>query len=802
MRNGAKLLLSSGLGISLCVAMAGNSIAAARVTQDAPQEVSRTVFSIPAQPLATALIAFGKQANVQVLTAGCTIARFRSLGAMGEFTAPQALSKLLEGTGLIYEFTEQGTVVVTMPESSAKKTSASPQHPEVTQLTPVEADALIGRDVGFKASLTSIGSRNDADLIDVPQSVSVVTRDLMDSQQALTVEDAVRNVAGVAFVEGSSGLPLFQIRGFYTGNGLIDGMPNSNAGSGDFPPLIGLERVEVIKGPQSILGDSTGNSFGGLVNVATKQPQGEPWHEISYTVGKQGQSEVGLDTTGPLGHVAGLTYRLIVSGDYADRTPQGYRNRRSGYIAPSIGWYTTSTQLVVGAQRILNRLPMPDHVVLLGDTVSTATPFGLLTGNEYDYANYQTNRLYYLLDQQLGNAWTWRSRGQYVQQQNDLQNWTLYNPTLAGNVMPYAEAYRYSDAYYSLQNDFIRVFGTGPVTHTVTLGLDYSRSRVGHTDDFWHAYDGNNGVYNVFTDAALPRVSAVVQAQDNAPLSGTPWSVDNGLFLQDQLSLGERWDMLLALRRSAYEVETTDAQGNPWTPKRTKWVPNAGIVYKLTPDVAFYGGTSNGFQPLSYLGENGRPLVPALSRQWETGAKFNLFHQQAWLTVSLYRIMLDHSYLWLEAMPNFASLGPGQTNRGLEVEFTGRVAPGLDITSSYTNAQISNHDGTQPTGAPRQRFNLWANYWFQGSALKGWGVAGGVLARSRSLGQSQDYSTYFPSPGQAEVDANISYRADHWRMTLGMKNLFGRTLYASDFDETFVPVRNRRTVMLSGTYDF
>lgn len=800
MRKGAALLLSGSLLTWVCLAVPGSCLAGPRAAQEPSPPAHSIDFAIPVQPLATALIAFGKQANVQVLTAGSTVARFRSQGATGSLTADAALARLLDGTGLSYEFTGQGTVVVTAPAAPGKKASSSDPQDEIKELTAVEADALVGRDVGFKASLTSVGSRNDAELIDVPQAVSVVTRGVMESQQALTVEDVVRNVAGVSYVDGSDGLPLFQIRGFYAGNGLIDGMPNSSAGSGDFPPLVGLERVEVIKGPQSILGDSNGNSFGGLLNVTTKQPQSEPVREVSYTLGQYGNMQAALDLAGPLGHSSGLTYRLVMSGDYAERSPQGYRNRRSGYLAPSIGWTTSSTQLVVGAQRIVNRLPMPDHAVVLGNTVGSATPFGLLTGNAYDYANYQTNRLYYLLDQQLPDAWTWRSRGQYVHQQNDSQSWTMSNPTLSGDVFPYAEAYRYSDSYFSLVNDLIRVFGTGPVTHTVTVGADYSRSRVGHTDDLVHFYDA--GDYNLFTDPPLPRVSDVVQAADNVPIAGTPWSVNSGLFLQDQLSLGEHWDMLLAARRSYYEVSTTDMEGNPWTPRRTKWVPNAGIVYKLTPDVAFYAGTSNGFQPLSYLGENGRPLVPALSRQLEVGTKLNLFHQQAWLSVSLYRIMLDHSYLFLETYPNVASFGPGQTNRGLEIEFAGRVAPGLDITSSYTNAQISNHDGSAPTGAPRQRFNLWASYWFQSEALKGWGIAGGVQARSHSLGQSLDYSTYYPSPGQAEVDANVSYRTDHWRMSLGVKNLFARTLYAADFNETFLPLRTRRSVVLSGSYDF
>jgi iron complex outermembrane receptor protein len=794
----AKLLMLSSLAMTANLAIPGTGIAAARATPEA----AHFDFAIPTQPLATALIAFGKQANVQVLTAGSTIARYRSPGVTGHLSPAEALTALLQGTELDYEFSNPGTVVV-MPRArkAQGKTPVGNSRDEAKVLTPVVANALVERNVGFMATLASTALRNDVDLIDVPQSVSVVTRDLMDSQQVLTVADAVRNVAGVQYVDGSEGLPAFQVRGFYTGSGLIDGMPSGIAGSGDFPPLVGLQQVEVYKGPQSILGDTSGNNFGGLVNVSLKQPQNEQVHQLSYTFGELGETQLGVDLAGPLGKTPGLTYRLVASGEYADRSPQGYRHRRSAYFAPSIGWRGNSTQLVVGVQRILNRLPVPDHQVLLGNSLSTATPFSVLPGNPSDYASYQTNRIYYLLDQQLGHAWTWRSRGQYVQQRNDQQSWGLYDPMINGDVSAWAEAYRYNDAYYSLQNDFIRVFGTGPVTHTLTLDLDYSRSRIGHTDDLLHAYD--QGTYNVLTSPPLPRVSAVVQAEDNQPLSGTPWSVDNGLLLQDQLALGDRWDMTLALRRSAYQVATNDIQGNPLELRRTKWVPNAGLVYKLTPDIAFYGGTASGFQPVSYLGENGQPLEPALSRQVEAGGKFNLFNEQARLTVSFYRIMLDHSYVLLSPQPpNFATLGPGQTNRGLELEFVGHAAPGLDISTSYTNALISNHDGTAASGAPRQRFNLWASYWFQGDALRGWGLAAGVLARSKSLGQSLDYSTYYHIPGQAEVGANVSYRTDRWRMTLGVKNLFGRRLYPADFTESFVPVRTRSSVLLSGTYDF
>jgi iron complex outermembrane recepter protein len=788
-----------------CLAVSGGlaTPCAARATAHEASDGTCVDFSIPAQPLATALIAFGKQANLQVLTSGSAIAGFRSAGLGGRFSSSDGLNRLLQGTGLAFEFPDARTVVVKPAKLPGSNAGAS--HPannlEVKELTPVQADALVGQDVGFMATLTSTATRNDADLIDVPQSVSIITRELMDSQQVLTVADAVRNVAGVQYIDGSDGLPLFQIRGFYAGNGLTDGMPNSIAGSGDYPPLVGLQRVEVLKGPQSILGDTTGNSFGGLVNVTVKQPQSETVREFSYTLGEQGQTQAALDLAGPLGHTPGLSYRLVVSGEYAERTPQGYGQRRSAYVAPSIAWRGPTTQLVVGVQRILNRLPIPDHVLVLGDSLSSASPFGLLPGNPRDVANYQSNRLYFLLDQLLGDTWTWRSRGQYVQQRNDQKSWTLYNPLPSGDVDAWAESYRYSDAYYSWQNDLVGVFDTGTLTHTVTLGFDYSRSRIGSSDDYLHEYDG--GVYNLFTSGPLATVQSVIQPSDDEPLAGTHWSVDSGLFMQDQMALGEHWDVLLALRRAAYDVSTDDEAGNPWTPRRTKWVPNAGLVYKLTPDLAFYAGTASGFQPVSYLGDNGRPLVPALSRQLEAGAKFNLFDERARLTVSLYRIMLDHSYVLVQEQPPFfGSLGPGQTNRGAEVEFVGQLRPGLELSSSYTHAQISNHDGTPSTGAPQQRFNLWASYWFQGTSLRGWGVAGGVVARSRSLGQRSDYSTYFVAPGQAELAANVSYRTDRWRVTLGAKNLLARRLYAEDFDETFVPVRIRRSVLLTGSYDF
>lgn len=785
-RGGVRWLLGSLLLVVSGASEAGPSAACRR-------------FDVPAQPLATALIAFGRQADVQVLTDGAAVARVRSPGIRGCLDARAALAGLLRGSGLEYTFTGTATVAVTpiATPSPAPGRGVAPAR----ELAPVEADAMVARDRGFLAVLTSTASREDAALIDVPQSVSVVTRDLMDAQQAQSVADVVRNVAGVQAIDGATGLPSFQIRGFYTGNGLIDGMPSSIAGSGDFPPLIGLDRVEVFKGPQSILGDTTGNTFGGLLNVTLKQPRSRPAHLLQYALDDDGQASVGVDLTGPLSGYPGFDYRLVAYGGYADHSAQGYRNRRSGYLAPSLAWQDERTRLVVGAQRIANRLPTPDHLVLLGDRLSQASPFGLLPGHPGDYASYRTSRLYYLLDRQLDARWSWRSRGQYVSQRNASSAWTLADPQPDGQVLAVAQQYRYGDAYDSLQNDLVGTFTTAATEHTVTLGLDYARARVGHIEDRIGLY--GNAPFDLYGGIALPPAASVLTPADDSPQPGSPWQTDTGLFVQDQWAIGEHWNLVGTARRSAYEVIATDPQGRTVQLHRSRWVPDAGLAYKPSPGITLYASMASGFQSLSYLGSDGRLLPPALSRQVEAGAKFELFDQQARLTLAAYRIRLDHSYLLVSAQqPGFASLGPGQTNRGAEVELVGRLAAGLDASLNYTNARIANRDGTAAPGAPRQRLDLWLDYRFQGVRLQGWGIGGGVRARSRSLGQSSDFSTWYRVPGQAELDFALSYRAPRWRVTLGAGNLLARRLYAADFDETFIPLRTRTRLRLTGSYDF
>jgi iron complex outermembrane receptor protein len=778
----------------------------------AAEQAAAVRFEIPAQALATALIAFGKQANVQVLTAGQTVDALRSRAVSGTLTPEMAMARLLEGSNMSFSFVDARTVVVKPRTTASVQPSKRPEAALVaTLLPPIQAIGLVGRDAAFMADVSGGPGRMLSDPLDVPQSVSVVTQDLLQSQQVQSIADAIRNVAGAQYVAGTGGLPTFDVRGFVAGNGMTDGMLNQIQGVGDYPPMIGVERVEVLKGPQAILGDTSAyNNFGGLIDIVLKKPQSDPLRRLMFSVGEHGEKQLGVDLAGPLNASKSWSYRLIANIDAANRTPQGMRGQRNRYVAPSIGWSTTNTTFIAGLSWMMNRMPIPDHTVLLGSSLGTASPSGLLLDNPNDHTSAETRRVFYMLDHRFNDTWTFRSRGQYVRQSEDQQNWLMDSIQPSGDLFATAQHFHASDTYYTLQNDVVANFGHGWLQHTAMLGFDYTRTQIGHG---FNAFSSLSLPYNLFSGGSLPAPVSQISPDDyaNGYSSGDPWTTDSGVFMQDLIHFGERLQALLAWRRTSYRLDTTYADGSPWNLHRVHWVHDFGLVYKLTPELSVYANTSNGFQPDPYLGRNNRPLPPSLSRQFEAGAKLDLFEHRARLTVAAYRILLDHSYdEYLPMAPYYIISGPGQSNQGFEIEFNGRVAPGWDVSSAYTHASVHNNDGTPATGQSRQLFNLWTSYRFRSSRLHGFGVAGGVSARSSSLGQLSDGST-LTIPGQARVDANVFYRAPRWSLTLGVKNLLARRLY-SPYNppingsfvplDTFVPLDNHRSYLLSGTVDW
>ncbi|MHB1057734.1 MAG: TonB-dependent siderophore receptor [Rhodanobacter sp.] len=798
--------MRQALGICLAWGVAAGFAAPAGATPGALiLNAGQDRFSIPPQPMSSALMELGRQADVQILASSHAIAGRYTAGISGRLKVEAALARLLKGSGLGYEVIGKRTIVVHQRDFTpavsyeSRLSGTKPSVPIVSVLDTVNVSGLLLSDAGFLATGTRGATRTDTPLADIPQSVSIVTHDLMDSRQAFEVADVVRHVAGVDYVDGFGGPPLFRIRGFNTGNGLTDGMPNGVARIEDLPPLIGIERVEVLKGPETILGESSvDNNFGGSVNIVMKRPQAQPVRQLTFSTGRDDGTRLGVDLAGPIDEQGRLTYRWIAAGNRAGRTAQGYRGQRSGYLAPSIAWQDDATRLLLGLEYVDNRVPVPDHTVLLGQSLGDASPFDQLLGNPDDHARFRTRRAFYMAEQALDDNWSLRSRGQYVSQRSSGQAWAFSDTQRFGLTEAQARTYRYADAFYTLQNELAASFDQGMLVHDLLLGIDYARTHAGNSNDSSVVTTGTVINAGLQPDTFLP--SASLQDASLArthPLGGT-WSTQVGLFAQDQVSIGESWHVLATLRHATYEL----AGGTVPAMRRSKWVPRLGVVYQPIPGVSVYASSNTGFQADALLGEDGRPLPPSVSRQIEVGTKTELFDRRARLGLAWYRIRLDRSIGQVSPeAPHFAVPSPGQTNTGVEIEFDGQVLPGLDVSASYTGARIRNHDGSLPYGAPRHQWSTWASYRFQRAALQSWGVAGGVFGRSRSTGRIES-GGYFDIPGQVSAEANLTWYADPWALTLGVKNLFGHTLYAVNAESSFVPVRQGRIFLFSGTFRF
>jgi iron complex outermembrane receptor protein len=793
-------------GLCLAWSVATGFAVAASVASGAPVlKADQDRFTIPPQPMSSALMELGRQADVQILASSSALAGRYTDGISGSLKVEAALARLLDGSGLDYEVIGTRTIVVHLRDFTpavsyrSRLGGAKPSVPIVSELDTVHVSGLVLSDAGFMADGTRGATRTDSELAEIPQSVSIVTRDLMDSRQAFEVADVVRHVAGVDYVDGFGGPPLFRIRGFNIGNGLTDGMPNGVARIEDLPPLIAIERVEVLKGPETILGESSvDNNFGGSVNIVMKRPQADPVHQLTFSTGRDDGARLGVDLAGPLDEQGRLTYRVIAAGNHAERTAQGYRGQRSGYLAPSVAWRGDATRLLFGLEYVDNRVPVPDHTVLLGQSLASASPFDRLLGNPDDHARFRTRRAFYMAEQTLDNGWSLRSRGQYVSQRSGGQAWTFSDTQRFGLTEAQARTYRYSDAFYTLQNELAASFDQGVLVHDVLLGVDYARTHAGNDNASSILTTGVAVNAELQPDNLLPSASSQYASLARTHLLGGSWSTQVGLFAQDQVSIGDSWHVLATVRHATYEL----TGGAMPAQRRSKWVPRLGVVYQPVAGVSVYASSSSGFQVDALPGEDGRPLPPSVSRQIEVGTRTEMFDRRARLGVAWYRIRLDHSIDRVSPeAPYFAVPGPGQTNTGVEVEFDGRVLPGLDVSASYTGARVRNHDGSLPYGAPKHQWSTWASYRFQRAALQSWGVAGGVFGRSGVTGRVES-GGHFDIPSQVSAEANLTWYAAPWTVTIGVKNLFAGTLYAINAESSFVPMRQGRQVLLSGTFRF
>ncbi|WP_124094821.1 TonB-dependent siderophore receptor [Burkholderia gladioli] len=761
------------------------------------QQAAQHTYHLPSGPLDRTLVEIAKVAHLPLSYDAALVQSLKSAPVNGTYSGEAAIRKALQGTGLDLVPTANGGYTLAHVKVDVKAATAAATTVAGTSTAQVDTtlpliSVAASRDsggTGFVAESSSTYARSDVPLSETPKSVSVINAAVIQSQADQSLSDVLRNASGVVTRPGPLGVPQYTIRGFTAENLTSDGLATVGSAP-NVTPTIAISSVEVIKGPSAIV---NGNSPpGGVINLVKKTPQADPFHEIKLGYGSYGDVQIALDSTGAITVDKKLRYRLIISGERVGQNAMGYDGQRNFYFAPTLQWKDSTTDLTVGYERTVDREPVPQYTLgyAAGDIYRNYIDKPL--GQPSDHFGAQTDNIFFNLEQKVGNAVTFVSKGSYTRSQQTQQAWTPMLPLSATNGSSFFNFDSLSDYYgWSLQNYVRGKFDVGGVKNTLIAGWDFLRINQ-------YQFDTTTfnplSVPNVFGAFAFPSSDTGNLAPD-----GASQYTQTGLYLQDQLSY-MNFHMLASVRRDTYLTNAINGSGLFPGTHQNAYSPSLGLLYDLTSEVSAYVSYNRGFQPGTAMRFGGGFLPPQVSQQVEVGMKFNLLDDKLAITTSAYRTSFSNYNVNDPLHRGFSLPVGGAVSRGFEAEINGQPLPGVNVVGTYTYNDFVQPSGTKlAVNLPKNSASLWATYNFRSEKLQGFGVGAGLFFAS---GQYIDSGSAYRIPSQVETDLGVFYRKKGYGLNLSVKNVFNRKLYYSSTTSTLIPMGPERTVMLTGTYDF
>ncbi|WP_157956586.1 TonB-dependent siderophore receptor [Dyella sp. C11] len=784
MRFPAPLALPLALSICLTGALLPSAVFA-------QIDASRTVqISVAAGPLGPALTDLAQQLGLPLAVDPSLVSHLAAPAISGRLTARQALERVLAGTDLVA--TQKDGVLIVQRAPQAKR-----------GVTPLAAVNVTGLTTGYVAHDSTAGTKTDTPLIETPQSISVITRDQMDARAVQSVSEALRYTPGVmAEANGSlvTETDYYTVRGFIDANPYLDGLSTLTYFT-VLAPVIeteGLERVEVLRGPASVLYGQA-QSPGGMVNAVSKQPTDTPLHEVSVATGSYGRAEGSFDLGGPVDDSGQWLYRVTGLARDTGTQVDNARDKRY-FLAPSLTWKpsddTHLTVLTHFSYRDANNLPndLPAQGTLLPNpNGKIPTDFTDRDSNFDRFARHEY-AIGYEFEHRFNDTVTVRQNVRYAHAGLDYD--IIGNAGLEDDLRTmdrYAFKAIASSDVVTADNQVEFRFDTGAVRQTVLVGLDYL-----HSEDRWAEQDASAPPIDIF--APVYGVTIDLPAVD---YSAAHTIQQLGVYAQDQLRWAN-WVATLSGRQDWSSTATTDRLADARTTQDSdKFTYRAGLVYLFDNGLAPYVSTSTSFTPSIGNAFNGSPFNPTLGKSYEAGLKFQPKGQNSYLMASVYNLTQSNVLTQDPDHPEFQVQSGKVRVRGVELSGVSDLGDGLSLIASYTymdGRQLHNNDGTQgnrPTNVPTNMANVWLDKSFQQGVLRGFGVAGGVRYVASFYG---DLENTLRVPAVTLFDAAIRYDVQRWRFSLNAQNLFDKVYVSECANLNYCGYGLRRSFIAKATY--
>lgn len=784
------------LAISLCLAFIAPAPAQA---QETPISIS-----LPAQPLGNALVQLANQYTLQLAYAPEIVSGLSAPAISGNLTADQALQRLLAGTGIEFQ-RHGGNVSLSRPRSDS-----------AAQLAPVTVsgrqDATTEGSGSYAANSITLHKGSES-IKDIPQSITVMTRQLMEDQQLTTISEVMEKAPGVVVAKDENANLTFYSRGFRIDNYQLDGTGISfdSIYRPDFDMAM-YDRVELLRGAEGLF--SAAGEPGGTVNLVRKRPTHDWQYQFTASTGSWKNNRVEADLGGPLafeGKLRGRVVAMVQDREFFYSPSDERKHLFYGALALDL---SPTTLLTAGASYQRTRsnkwyLGIPSYFD--GGDIGLDRREALTT--DWSKKNPTIKEYFATLEQGLGPNWT--ATLSAAKQTFDEEQRTF---VVQGPIDRTTRAFSMASAMYEDTGNHAKSVDfnlAGSVTlwgrkHQVLVGADWRSSKAVQmrNEQDISIYTGQITLDN-FQNLNFPEPSTV-GARGGWPDMGAE---QKGIYGKLQLQLTDAWRAIVGGRYGNYEYNSDtadyDANGNLIFFEESRYrdtgilTPYAGLVYDLNDNWTAYASWTEIFKPqANYLaGPPGasKALDPIKGRNLELGIKGSLLDNTLQTSLALYRIertgeaVEDPSYPFTPGTlgNNCCYLAQGElVSQGVDLELSGQLARGWQVFAGYTYNQNKDKSSDAPFHAvtPKHMFKLWTTYQLPGN-LSAWTVGAGVTAQSRQTNSGRAWVRYpngswsqeafsISQGGYAVWDASVQYKlAKDWTVALNVKNLFDRYYY-------------------------
>ncbi|AXE62786.1 hypothetical protein BBF93_00090 [Hyphomonas sp. CACIAM 19H1] len=652
---------------------------------------------------------------------------------------------------------------------------------DVSEESPLIADKVIvtGQRATYAPPTASTGSREPVSILEIPHSISVITRQRIEDQNMAGIEDALSQVIGVTVSPWDTTTSQYRARGAILDLS-YDGIAAFSTGGQPQFDLAMYDRVEVLRGPAALFRGSGNPS--GSADLIRKRGRETAGISAAAQAGSWDNYRGELDFGGPLLESGQLRSRVVLAGQdrsyFHDRTGM---NKWLGYGALDFD-LTENTVLSVSAAYQDNVTDSPS----MGLPAYTDGRFLDVSRSTHVYPDwnryaYETDEYTVDLTHETSGGWVFRARAMTGAQDyayQDAYPSTGVNP----NTMTATYMRRAWDVWVG--REALDAYVSGPVslfgqTHHLTFG--------------WGAqlYEWNQtGIATTqFPNVSIFNPNVIPQPALNYTSGSAGETKQTGAYAQARISVTEALKLILGGRVSDFENRSRTIPPGTATDWRTttketgEFSPYAGVVYYLRPNISAYASYTDIFIPQSAQQVTGETLDPRVGLQYEAGLKGRFFNDGLTAAIALFELREENRSLADTANPGFF-LPAGEIEvRGWEFEIVGNPAANIDLSLGYSNLETEYTVHPTLVGQvtspfePEHTVKLYARYQFTSPGLERFFAAGGAQYSSGIIGtgveglREQGAFTVVNLQGGLQINRNTS-------LSLSVNNVLDETYWA------------------------